>query len=415
MTSSYDADVIVVGGGIAGLGLACALANSQLHTLLIEKRSGPGGIDRGDSLLPKTTALFQRWGVLDSIRSAGAVPIQHMEIHHHRYGPVFHTPLTTAKDSSPYLVLPHAKIEETLLEYALQSGQTRLIRPGKVVDVLRENDKITGVKYQSPGGLKEARARLVIACDGYRSVVRRALQIEAKAKFYDHAYLGLEAARPTGYQDAMRIHFHKDGGVLLMPRHDRIGIGMLVEPKSSSYWLQLSQEELQTQLATRVPMLKDVTLYRDGSHVYDLARAHATHYVRDGAVILGDAAHVTNPTAGQGMTMALGDAGKLAELIIPALESGAVNLTPTLKEFEAHQWPINKALIRGSHRLAKLYSLRGRKWDWVKTQCVRALASPFAQPLVQPVIRRFLTQKKAPSAPIFPSPRRPLSSKEIHS
>ncbi|MDF1667717.1 MAG: FAD-dependent oxidoreductase, partial [Planctomycetota bacterium] len=73
MTSSYDADVIVVGGGIAGLGLACALSSYNIQVLLIEKRRGSGGIDRGDSLLPKTCSLFQRWGVLDTIRDAGAV------------------------------------------------------------------------------------------------------------------------------------------------------------------------------------------------------------------------------------------------------------------------------------------------------------------------------------------------------
>lgn len=398
MTSSYDADVIVVGGGIAGLGLACALSAYNIHVLLIEKRSGPGGIDRGDSLLPRTTSLFKRWGVLDTIRNAGAVPIQHLEIHHSKHGKIYRNALTKPNDPDPYLVLPHEKIEKALLQHALREGKTTLIRPGKVVDVIMDQDKITGVQYQSPEGLKQARGRLVVACDGYRSLVRTRLNIEAKAKFYDHAYLGLEADRPQGYQDAMRIHLHKDGGVLLMPRPDRIGIGMLVEAKSSPHWLQMNEAELQKQLASRVPILGTVKIHRQGSHVYDLARAHASKYVGHGAVIIGDAAHVTNPTAGQGMTMALGDAGRLADLIGPVLESRQLKLNPTLQEFEATQWAVNDKLIRNSHLLAKLYALRGPRWDWLKTQLIRTLAAPISQPLINPIIRRFLVNKKEPNS-----------------
>ncbi|MDF1666570.1 MAG: NAD(P)/FAD-dependent oxidoreductase, partial [Planctomycetota bacterium] len=328
-----------------------------------------------------------------------------------KHGKIYQGDLTQENDPDPYLVLPHEKIEQALLQYALSTGKTTLIRPGKVVDVLTEADTITGVQYQCSEGLKQARGRLVVACDGYRSVIRERLKIEAKAKFYDHAYLGLEADRPPGYQDAMRIHLHKDGGVLLMPRPDRIGLGILVEPKSSAHWLQMNDKELNAQLTTRVPILAEVKIHRQGSHVYDLARAHAAKYVGHGAVIIGDAAHVTNPTAGQGMTMALGDAGALADLIGPAR-----NLNPILKEFEALQWPTNEKIIRNSHILAKLYSLRGKRWDWVKKQFIRALANPFSQSLVNPIVRRFLVNKKQIKAhPPKPSPL-PLemTAKGIH-
>src|SRR5207244_2465447 len=106
MIRTDDADVIVVGGGIAGLGLACALARYDVRVLLLEKRRSSGGIHRGDSLLPKSTALLARWGVLDAILAAQAQPIDRLEIHHHRSGKICELPLVQEWERDPYLVLP---------------------------------------------------------------------------------------------------------------------------------------------------------------------------------------------------------------------------------------------------------------------------------------------------------------------
>src|SRR5262249_23274684 len=107
MLRDDDADIIICGGGIARLRLACALARFDVRVLRLEKRSGPGGIHGGDSLLPRTTRLFREWGVLDAIVGAGAEPIDRLEIHDPRRGKACETALTAPGDD-PYLVLPHA-------------------------------------------------------------------------------------------------------------------------------------------------------------------------------------------------------------------------------------------------------------------------------------------------------------------
>jgi 2-polyprenyl-6-methoxyphenol hydroxylase-like FAD-dependent oxidoreductase len=387
-----DADVIVVGGGIAGLGLACALAQHGVSVLVLEKRRAPGGIHRGDSLLPRTTGWFARWGVLDAIRAAGAVPIERLEIHD-RGRKVCQSPLVQPWERDPYLVLPHAKIEHVLTECALVHGHATIERPARVTDVIREQGRVRGVTYETPQGSREARARLVVACDGHRSTVRARLGIACEPHFYDHAYLGMEADIPEGYQPAMRIHLHADGGLLLMPRTTRIGIGALVPARSGEQWIRMPEEELRRRLVARAPLLENVTLHRDGAHVYELVRAHADRYVADQAVIIGDAAHATNPAAGQGMTMALGDAGRLAQLVGPAIRANR-DLAPILDAYQREQWPKNAALIRGSHLLANLYALRGPAWTRTKLAAVRLLASPLARGIVEPVVKTFLQGEK---------------------
>ncbi len=408
MIRDDDADVIVVGGGIAGLGLACALAAWDVRVLVLEKRRRPGGIHRGDSLLPRTTALFHRWGVLDAIVAAAAQRIEKIEIHHHRRGKICETPLQAGDETSPYLILPHARIEQVLTERALAFGRCELVRPARVTDLVREDGRVKGVRFESSEGPREVRAPLVVACDGHRSTVRAKLGIGIEPYFYDHAYLGLEADRPAGYENAMRVHFHERGGVLLMPRPERVGVGVLVEAKSQEKWLRMSDEALRAELVARAPILRDVALHRQGAHVYELVRAHADRYVEDGAVIVGDAAHATNPTAGQGMTMALGDVGALADLVGPALERGDRDMAPLLRAYESARWPLNAALVRRSHRLALLYALRGRAWDRVKLGLVRALASPAARFVVEPVLDAFLQERVESGAERPAPPRAPL-------
>jgi 2-polyprenyl-6-methoxyphenol hydroxylase-like FAD-dependent oxidoreductase len=413
-----DADVIVVGGGIAGLGLACALAAWDVRVLVLEKRREAGGIHRGDSLLPRTTALFERWGVLDAIRAADAQPVERIEVHSGARK-LCETRLTAEGEGSPYLVLPHARIEQVLLERALAFGRAELRRPARVTGLLREGERVRGVRYETPGGASgEARARLVVACDGHRSAVRRELGIAIEPHFYDHAYLGLEADRPASYENAMRVHFHEAGGLLLMPRPSRVGIGMLVEARSGERWIRMGEDELRAELVRRAPVLADVALHRRGAHVYELARAHAERYVEGGAVVIGDAAHATNPTAGQGMTMALGDAGALADLVGPALERGRRDLGPLLAAYEARQWARNEKLVRGSHRLALLYALRGASWNRVKLAAARALASPLGRTIVNPVLETFLRDQETrgparPRAPFAPPIRVPAAEERF--
>jgi 2-polyprenyl-6-methoxyphenol hydroxylase-like FAD-dependent oxidoreductase len=157
----------------------------------------------------------------------------------------------------------------------------------------------------------------------------------------------------------------------------------------------MSDDELRARVVARAPILAGTAIHRRGAHVYELSRAHALRYHARGAVILGDAAHVTNPSAGQGMTMALGDAGLLATLVGPSLERGASDLEPALRAFEAEQWPKNERLIRGSHRLAVLYAARGRFFTGLKLAAARALASPALRGITARVIASFLVDRTA--------------------
>jgi 2-polyprenyl-6-methoxyphenol hydroxylase-like FAD-dependent oxidoreductase len=77
--------------------------------LLVERRSGPGNINRGDSLLPAVTRHIAAWGALDRVRAAGAAPVAKMQVRHPVRGLLMEAPLGDPA-GHPYLVLPHPEI-----------------------------------------------------------------------------------------------------------------------------------------------------------------------------------------------------------------------------------------------------------------------------------------------------------------
>ena len=121
---SHTFDVIVVGAGIGGAACALALAHAHdLRILLVDRHSGPGNLNRGESLLPPVTALLREWGALDRCRAAGAREVSRMQFHHYRGGVLLDVPLHLPGARDPYLVLAHPEIERVLVEAACATGR----------------------------------------------------------------------------------------------------------------------------------------------------------------------------------------------------------------------------------------------------------------------------------------------------
>jgi 2-polyprenyl-6-methoxyphenol hydroxylase-like FAD-dependent oxidoreductase len=382
-------DIVIVGGGVAGLGAAIALAPSGMRIAVLERRAQVGGIHRGDSLLPKSVALLERWGLRPAIDAAGARPIHRMEIHAPGGTCVYRAPLTAPHATHPYMVLPHALLEAVLMERALSLPNVRVMRPATFVDLAYQNGRVSGISYRDGNVIASLRCRLVVAADGQHSAVRKRAGIAFDLHRYDHAYFGLESDRPAAYEDAMRLHFHEEGGALLMPHPDRIGVGILVEAGSAKRWMTMDESSLSRELVKRAPILRGMALHLKGAHVYELTRAHAARYAMPGIVLIGDAAHCTNPTAGQGMAMALTDAQALADALADSDDLDAAAL-----RYEQRQRPINQRLVSGSHWLAKLYALRGPVWTRAKLAGVVALARPLMHRLTRPVLDRFILEAR---------------------
>ena len=69
-----DSDVIIIGGGPVGMGLAIDLAIQGLSSIVVERHNDIQRIPKGQNLTPRTGEHFRRWGVSDAIRAASPIP-----------------------------------------------------------------------------------------------------------------------------------------------------------------------------------------------------------------------------------------------------------------------------------------------------------------------------------------------------
>jgi 3-(3-hydroxy-phenyl)propionate hydroxylase len=355
-------DAIVIGAGVGGSALALALARAGLWVLLVERRSGPGNINRGDSLLPAVTRLLAAWGALDRVRAAGAAPVEKMRVHHPTRGLLMEAPLGDPA-GHPYLVLPHPEIERALTAEARASGRVDVRYCTRLVGLVESNGRVIGVDLVDREGTSAREtARLVIGADGSSSQVREALGIDLALAPYPAGYFIIDFERPRDFEEAMNLYVHRAGGVMVVPqRPGVVGTAVLVHAPESDLFRAGSLDDKLAAIRARCPLLASARPLPRHAHLYALSRGHAPRYFARGAALMGDAVHVTNPTAGQGMTMAIEDAAALSRHAAPPIVAGAddVGIDAALAAYERERRPINAGLLRWSHFMGKFFAMRG--------------------------------------------------------
>ncbi|MBS1153008.1 MAG: hypothetical protein H6Q89_4706 [Myxococcaceae bacterium] len=392
-----DFEVLIVGGGVGGAALALALAHAHpVRVLVIERRPGPGNINRGDSLLPAVTRHLKSWGALDRFRAAGANPVSKMQVFHHQAGRLLEAPLV-GPDGSPYLVLPHPEIERTLADAARATGRVEFRFKTSLRTLLQSDGRVRGARIVDGNGVEETvNARLVVGADGASSAVREQLDVPFLSVPYDTGYYIIELERPAAYEDAMRLDLHPDGAVMTMPQtRATVGAAVLVHPAQRALFQSGSTEAKLEAIWSRAPILEGMAAIPRGAHLYRLHRGHATRYVARGAALIGDAVHVTNPTAGQGMTMAIEDGAALAQKLAPLLATAEseARLDRGLAEYEQERRPVNRELVRWSHWMGRFFSEGGELGDEIRRRLFAFGMTPIGKAIHRTVWNRVATRK----------------------
>lgn len=313
---SLEADIAIIGGGIAGPALACALAGTGLRIVLAERDPGPLDTARGDHLQPATVEQLARWGVLERLVEKGA---------ERRLGAKWWTAdgelvLDARADDLdipfPYfLYLNHELIGEAFLEHAATNPAFRLFKPATALLVPdADGAGRHGVELQAGDGERlSVRARLVAVADGRQSRARRALGIETVQHHYANPLLVLFT--PRNFDDSRNdVHaFFSAGGVVsVVPRMgEQWKIGLPIPAAEFASWKQAGRDELEHRLTAWVPLLAGIRPEVAG--VYPVAMVNAARWVSGNAVLLGDACHALHPGRSQGMNVALRAVADLAE------------------------------------------------------------------------------------------------------
>ncbi|MCS6778240.1 MAG: FAD-dependent monooxygenase [Geminicoccaceae bacterium] len=397
------AKTVVVGGGPAGLAAALALARAGCAVSLLDARPlpGPGELvpeeGRTVALLRPSIELLERLGIWRDL-IADSAPLRALRL------------VSLARDGAePEADVTFEASEIGLSEFGwnvridrlralllagLRRGGAALFGDTAVEDVVAAGDRVMVVHAR--GAIE---ADLVVAADGRRSSVRRALRIGARVRPTGRTAIGtsFEHERPHAQ---VSIELHRPGGAFTMvPLPGNRSSLVWVEPEAEAKrLLGLTDAAFRVELERRVrPWLGAVGSLgrRDG---YPLVGLVADRLVAPHAVLLGEAAHALSPVGAQGLNTSLRDVIVLAELVESARKRGEPVWSPgLLLAYERTRLPDIRARFAVTEGLAAAVASDLAPVRFARTLGLRLLG---ALPPLKTAVMRGLMQPMALPLPL---------------
>lgn len=312
-------DAVVVGGGVVGAACALSLAKQGLDVAIVEGRQPPRWSAEHPDLRvyafsPDNAALLESLDVWPQVRAARAQPYRRMRVWDAAGGGELAFDADALGREQLGWIVENDLLADRLWS-ALPAAGVRVHCPARV-EALEQGDDSVRLRLDDGARLE---ARIAIAADGANSTLRELAGIEVDS--HDYAQRGVVGFIQTGtpHEDTAWQRFLPTGPLALLP---------FAEGRSSIVWT-LPDEE-----AARVLQLDDDTFAREltlasagvlGDAIpvskrvaFPLRRQSARTYVSGRVLLLGDAAHVVHPLAGQGVNLGLRDVAALRDAITDA-------------------------------------------------------------------------------------------------
>ncbi len=340
-------DVLIAGGGFAGLTLAIALREAlgpQFAVAVADPMLGKSHAEdeRASAIVAAARRLFETLGVWQAVATQ-AQPILDMVVTDSRLGdavrPVF---LTFAGEIEPGEPFAHM-IENRFLIAALEAKAKEVgveLRETAVANFSNPPLEGEGRERSERGGVTAAEgavhhvevelangdaisARLLIAADGARSSIRERAGIAVHGWSYGQSAIVTNVGHEREHGGRAIEHFLPAGPFAILPLKGR---------RSSIVWTEatdeaerivaLSDDAFHAELEQRFKLhLGEITTV-GARGVHPLGFFVARTFIAERLALIGDAAHLIHPIAGQGLNMGLKDVAALAEVIVDAARLG---------------------------------------------------------------------------------------------
>lgn len=356
-TKQKDAEVVIVGGGPVGMGLAIELGQRGIRCIVVERYEQPQPIPKGQNLTPRTMEHFHFWGAERALRAARTIPpsygIGGITAYGTLLGPYAYDWLQRDLVKPFYFAanerLPQYETERVLRQRAAELPSVQTLYGWDAELVEQDDEGVSVIIAQRGGdGRRLLRADYAVGADGSRSRVRDQLGIQQTRTDHDRMMV-LLVFRSTQLHD-------------LLERYPGKSYYNVLQPALMGYWKFFGRVDLGTTWFFHAPVPPGTTAnnfdfkaYVRGAvgvdfelefeHIgfWDLRFMLAESYRRGRVFIAGDAAHSHPPYGGYGVNSGLEDARNLGWKLAAVLRGwGGERL---LDSYDAERRPVFHSTI----------------------------------------------------------------------
>jgi 2-octaprenyl-6-methoxyphenol hydroxylase len=321
-------DVLIGGAGVAGLALAVALRQglgagfrvTVADPALDRTLSDP----RASAIVAAAERLLQAIGVWGRI-AGEAQPILDMVVTDSRLTdavrPVFLTFDGDAEPGQPFAhMVENGPLHAALLDSAREAGV--VLRPAAIAQAAISASGGPDLDVALAGG-ERLRARLLVAADGARSGIRERAGIPIRGWDYGQSAIAATVAHERDHGGRAEEHFLPAGPFAILPlKHCRSSIVWTEHAAEAERILKLPASEFHAELERRFGLHLGAIEVVGARRAFPIGLWIARSFIGERLALIGDAAHVIHPIAGQGLNMGLKDVAALAETIVDAARLG---------------------------------------------------------------------------------------------
>ena len=358
-------DVLIVGGGLVGSALACALSDLPLDTLLVEAHEAreltqPSFDERVTALASGSQRILAALGLWRPLQGqAEAIRVIHIS-EQGRFGAAR---IRAEEEGLPALgyTIENRAIGRVLWEALQGKPRFEVLAPAQMTDVETSAARVVA-QVEAKGKAQDAtvtvHAKLLVAADGQRSWVRHTLGGAVREDDYEQAAIILNCRTEAAPDGRAFERFTPRGPIAFLPlTGNRVAVIWTLPAADAGAAMQLSDDDIRAELQAAFGYKLGRITQVGARHMHPLARVVSEPLDDPRVVLIGNAALSLHPVAGQGFNLALRDVATLAEVIADELREGSADVGSDAILARYRQWRSDdqRRVSRFTHGLIRLF------------------------------------------------------------
>jgi 2-octaprenylphenol hydroxylase len=313
-------DIIIAGGGMVGASLACALAEQGFSITLLERRQPPMQWDdnsydiRVSAISRASQNIFDNLHTWTGMQQRQTTAYEQMRVWESGAAELaFHA----ADIGEPDLghIIENRVIQAALWERMETLDKIQVRCPASITGLKTDEDR-PEVTLNDGSQLS---ASLIVAADGAGSSLRDLAGISTGGWGYDQTAVVCTVKAEQGNQATCWQRFMPAGPLALLPmKQDLFSIVWSTTPEQAEELLQLPGDDFSAAMTTASEARLGRLKLQGERGAFPLRLQHARQYIKPGLALVGDAAHVIHPLAGQGVNLGLLDMADLVDVLVRA-------------------------------------------------------------------------------------------------